>query len=283
MTVDENCDKSCVKGITEIIREFKHEFFGYFCDFGKEMLNIELKVEPEILFIKSHYIKLSRELGQYDYIVKNKIYSRTSIDNEIKNFFTDFFGNSKEDLVLSCGGREDRDVRMLGSGRHFVISVQNYRNTLNPDEGKNIEIGFNKANKDVKILGLESCEKKEYEILKKCEEDKIKSYIAVIYIESPLNEEIISKLDNISNLKVMQKTPLRVIHKRVLTERTKLIYKINVTEIINSHFLVLKIMSSSGTYIKELIHGDLGRTFPSLSNILNCKCDIIQLDVVEIK
>lgn len=29
---------------------------------------------------------------------------------------------------------------------------------------------------------------------------------------------------------------------------------------INDHFLVLKIITSSGTYVKEFVNGDLGRT-----------------------
>ncbi|MHA1905460.1 MAG: hypothetical protein ACW977_16030 [Candidatus Thorarchaeota archaeon] len=37
-----------------------------------------------------------------------------------------------------------------------------------------------------------------------------------------------------------------------------------------------------GTYVKELISGDDGRTTPSLSESLGVKCECIQLDVIAI-
>ena len=33
------------------------------------------------------------------------------------------------------------------------------------------------------------------------------------------------------------------------------------------------------SYIKEFVHGDFGRTKPSLGDILKADCDILQLDV----
>ena len=38
----------------------------------------------------------------------------------------------------------------------------------------------------------------------------------------------------------------------------------------------------AGTYIKEFVHGDFGRTRPSVGELLGCKADIMQLDVTEI-
>lgn len=35
-------------------------------------------------------------------------------------------------------------------------------------------------------------------------------------------------------------------------------------EYINPHYMTLYVLASAGTYIKELIHGDLGRTTPSI-------------------
>lgn len=41
-------------------------------------------------------------------------------------------------------------------------------------------------------------------------------------------------------------------------------------------------VSSAGTYIKEFIHGDLGRTLPNIGSFLKTKADILQLDVTGI-
>jgi tRNA pseudouridine synthase 10 len=43
--------------------------------------------------------------------------------------------------------------------------------------------------------------------------------------------------------------------------------------------MTLHVLASAGTYIKELVHGDLGRTTPSIGGILGTECDILQLDV----
>jgi len=39
-------------------------------------------------------------------------------------------------------------------------------------------------------------------------------------------------------------------------------------------------MSSAGTYIKEFVHSDFGRTSPNVGTLLNTECDILQLDVI---
>ena len=57
-----------------------------------------------------------------------------------------------------------------------------------------------------------------------------------------------------------------------------MIYKIHA-ELKSDHIVVLRVLASAGTYIKELVHGDLGRTNPSIGGILNKKVDIMQLDV----
>ena len=61
-------------------------------------------------------------------------------------------------------------------------------------------------------------------------------------------------------------------------DRDKKNFKLEATKI-NEHFLILDILASAGTYIKEFVHSDLGRTNPSIKSILNSNCDILQLDV----
>ncbi|CAN6463837.1 unnamed protein product [Victoria cruziana] len=39
----------------------------------------------------------------------------------------------------------------------------------------------------------------------------------------------------------------------------------------------------AGTYIKEFVHGDLGRTHPSMNSLLGCRAEILQLDVTDVK
>eukprot|EP01035_Chromulina_nebulosa_P016906 gene16906-22395_t len=80
-------------------------------------------------------------------------------------------------------------------------------------------------------------------------------------------------------LEIIQKTPLRVLHRRSLISRKRYIYDIN-TILINPHFFIMKLITSAGAYVKEFVHGDVGRTEPSISSILDSQADILQLDVI---
>ncbi len=63
--------------------------------------------------------------------------------------------------------------------------------------------------------------------------------------------------------------------------RDKVVYKVKA-EFINAHYMILHVLSSAGTYIKEFVHGDLGRTQPSIGSLLDSEADILQLDVTEV-
>ena len=82
-------------------------------------------------------------------------------------------------------------------------------------------------------------------------------------------------------LEIKQKTPLRVLHRRSQLTRTRHISNVE-TVLLGPHFLLLRLQTSAGTYVKEWVHGDLGRTSPSLSSILGTQADILQLDVVRL-
>ena len=51
---------------------------------------------------------------------------------------------------------------------------------------------------------------------------------------------------------------------------------------INNHFIILDLETQAGTYVKEFVHGDLGRTNPNIGTILGCDADILQLDVLSV-
>jgi tRNA pseudouridine synthase 10 len=83
------------------------------------------------------------------------------------------------------------------------------------------------------------------------------------------------------NIEIKQTTPIRVLHRRSLMVRDKVVYKLKA-EYINQHYFVLHVLASAGTYIKEFVHGDLGRTTPSIGSLLETEADILQLDVTQV-
>jgi tRNA U54 and U55 pseudouridine synthase Pus10 len=44
----------------------------------------------------------------------------------------------------------------------------------------------------------------------------------------------------------------------------------------------LSLRCESGTYVKETIHGDSGRTQPSVASLIKAKCTVEWLDVADI-
>jgi len=72
-----------------------------------------------------------------------------------------------------------------------------------------------------------------------------------------------------------------VLHRRSQLVREKMVYKMKA-EWINPHYFNLHVLASAGTYIKELVHGDLGRTAPSVGELLGSESDILQLDVTNV-
>lgn len=54
--------------------------------------------------------------------------------------------------------------------------------------------------------------------------------------------------------------------------------------LITDTYLVVYVLASAGTYIKEFVHGDLERTTPNLGTLLgeSNNVDIFQLDVMQL-
>lgn len=69
-----------------------------------------------------------------------------------------------------------------------------------------------------------------------------------------------------------------MLHRRPLAVRERYIFSMKSERIDSNHWnLFLK--TQAGTYIKEFVHGDFGRTKPSLGDLLNAETDILELDV----
>ena len=50
----------------------------------------------------------------------------------------------------------------------------------------------------------------------------------------------------------------------------------------DKHFK-LDLVTEAGTYIKEFVHGDFGRTVPNMCTLLGHKADILALDVTDLE
>lgn len=173
---------------------------------------------------------------------------------------------------------------MLGKGRPFIMELVDphrsisqyiiYSTSLNE-----IQDQINSTHVDVKVLNLTKVNKEHFESLKEGEEAKLKAYVCICWVSKELKESDIERINSMENLILAQKTPIRVLHRRTLLVREKGVLKMKAYRI-NDHFLELRLITTAGTYVKEFIHSDLGRTEPNLGSILGCKADILQLDVL---
>ncbi len=131
----------------------------------------------------------------------------------------------------------------------------------------------------VEIRSLRMGSKSAMEALQRGADAKRKVYACVVWVgKSVSSQELRERLDGVKNLQLDQKTPLRVLHRRSLMSRDNVIHWMR-SERLNSRFFILRVCTSAGTYVKEFVHGDMGRTRPSVGELLGCEADILQLDV----
>ena len=173
-------------------------------------------------------------------------------------------------------GREDIDVLMLGNGRPFILEIRMpKKRSIDLSILQKMINDYGKGK--VEVSDLNWAEKKDIERLKSAKWDK--TYRAIIKMErkGKINEAVRA----LRGYTIHQRTPSRVTHRRADKIRKRKIHDIYIEEEkMNEITLVIK--AESGTYIKELITGDEGRTVPSLSEIAGCAIEVKQLDVIKI-
>ncbi|XP_074595631.1 pseudouridine synthase 10 isoform X1 [Brevipalpus obovatus] len=251
----------------------------------KLLLKSTLSSHDEIVYIVGRYNKYSRNVCQTPWIIDGEKRMETSVQEIIIEKIGEFIQYEK--YKFSSSGREDVDVRMLGRGRPFVIELTKPKcsTDINDEICALIEDSLNTNCKDVQVRDLQLGEKNEVkEMMKLGEAEKTKDYRALCCIDRDFTDEDLSKLNRIHDFIISQKTPIRVLHRRSLATRSRTIHKISGTRNdSNARLFTIDLTTEAGTYIKEFVHGDFGRTAPSLADILeNCRTDIIKLDVQNI-
>ncbi|KAK3093377.1 hypothetical protein FSP39_014750 [Pinctada imbricata] len=237
----------------------------------------EIKCSYDSVFLAGRYNKYSRTLSQTPWFVDGTRKSSSSVEEEICNLLKDMF--RYDEHRFSASGREDVDVRMLGTGRPFVVEMQNpHRIKFSQEKISELQKEINHRSTDVKIRDLQFVSREDTNKLKEGEMEKTKRYIARCWSESPLTTEDLEKLQTYKDLMIYQKTPIRVLHRRPLATRERTIYSMSAEKLDDHHFS-LYLSTQAGTYIKEFVHGDFGRTKPNMSEITGTECDILELDV----
>uniref|UniRef100_A0A8D2Q2E6 tRNA pseudouridine synthase Pus10 n=1 Tax=Zosterops lateralis melanops TaxID=1220523 RepID=A0A8D2Q2E6_ZOSLA len=238
---------------------------------------LEIQCNNGAVFVAGRYNKYSRNLPQTPWIIDGERKLESSVEELISEHLMAQF--KADSFNFSSSGREDVDVRTLGNGRPFAIELVNpHRIHFTTEEMRRLQQAINDSSDKIQVRDLQLVTRSAIGRMKEGEEEKTKTYSALIWTDKAIQREDITFLDDIKELKLDQKTPLRVLHRRPLAVRCRLIHTMR-SEYIDEHHFRLHLKTQAGTYIKEFVHGDFGRTKPNIGSLLNRTADILELDV----
>jgi tRNA pseudouridine synthase 10 len=165
-----------------------------------------------------------------------------------------------EHIKFMGAGREDLDVRMLGTGRPFLLEFVNARSLPTAphirvgkeevaDRDATFSVLEDKVNQStglIEIRELRSVGKEWVKMLKNAGESKVKTYQAVVWMERPVSAAALQLLSDKAPFNIDQTTPIRVLHRRSLAVRKRMVHKIKC-EAINPHFMIITLSTEAGT------------------------------------
>jgi tRNA pseudouridine synthase 10 len=175
--------------------------------------------------------------------------------------------------LLHGMGREDADVLMLGSGRPFVLEV------LQPRQ-RTVDLVPISVSGAVELASpLRFVDGEAVSRLKAL--DPPKAYRALCRAESEIDPARVATLAA-SLGEIKQRTPGRVKKSRADLVRTRRVLGLSA-RLVGPRELELEVRTESGTYVKELVSGDEGRTSPSVASLLGCEISVTELTVLAIE
>ena len=255
-------------------------------------LTLKVDVDVRPVFLYGRYRKLIRELPQTRWpcrACRGRSGGCESCNNTGLQYLEsvqDLIGEpirlalAAEDTSFHGMGREDIDVRCLGNGRPFVLEIKK-PGTRQVDLEEIQNIVNQNAKEKVEINSLRWSNRSE--VVKVKESRSEKSYtIRFRVADIPNQETVIESISSLSGVTLAQETPQRVSHRRAAKTRKRKVIQLSdiVVEEDEVQFFV---RCEAGTYVKELVHSDEGRTIPSVSSVLGDKeCTVIWLDVEDI-
>ena len=100
----------------------------------------------------------------------------------------------------------------------------------------------------------------------------------------PSPDNMYCKLEKMTELTMQQETPIRVLYRRSNAIREKVVHNMKVErEGLKDNMFKLLVSTSAGTYVKEFVHEDFSCTVPNVGSLLDCRADILALDVEKVE
>jgi tRNA pseudouridine synthase 10 len=267
--------------------DFAHPDAVFVYDMAKDQVGMQ--VNP--IFIAGRYRKLKRGIPQSRWDCKacsgRGCEECKGTGRRYQDSISEYVGLPSQALLegsrfkFHAAGREDVAVLMLGTGRPFVVEVSKPR-IRTPDLDKLAKRINKGARRKVEVLQLEIVDRERLQRFKSEAASNIKEYCAIIRVDGDVNPSDVAMIEqSFKDIEIEQRTPHRVSHRRADLIRTKRVYHIQIKKRKKNRLeMVLKVQG--GTYVKELISGDEGRTVPSIAEVLGTPCVCEELNVIAI-
>lgn len=256
--------------------------------------DVQVSFRGRSVFVAGLYNKWRRNVSQTPWVISGERLTSHSVSEIVEAPLQRLFRNTSSRFCSA--GREDSDVRMLGSGRPFYVELVDVRDFLSArsfsKDAHSFRCAYTELAQDTEIASANSLSIVDGGAakiaMKEGEEEKDKVYRCVIWCSAAVSRESLQMLDSLQDVDIKQRTPIRVLQRRALMVREKRIYEFSAQPLdLSPNYFILHLRTEAGVYVKEFVHGDLGRTVPSLKTLLfgsdsSIKIDILELDVLSV-
>ncbi len=250
-------------------------------------------VEAAPVFVRGRYNKLRRDIPQTHWPCRrcqgrgcwecedSGVTYAESVEDAIAAPARPFFAAAGSSF--HGAGREDIDALMLGTGRPFILELSAPRRRATDLGAVEAAINANTERTGVRVRLERMADAAEVAAIKEGEYDK--EYLAHCVAAVPLPRAAVeAAASRLTGTTLDQRTPDRVAHRRADLVRRRTVHRVAVEEMPEDpgDRFSIRVLAESGTYIKEMVSGDDGRTTPSFSGLAGVPVKVESLDVVAI-
>lgn len=250
-------------------------------------------VEANSVFVKGRYNKTRRDIPQTHWPCRRcqgrgcwecndtGVMYKESVEDAIADETQPLF--TATDASFHGAGREDIDALMLGTGRPFILELKHPRRRTADLAEMAARINARSAITGVAVRDLRMAAPEEVAAIKEGEYEK--EYLAHCVAQGAIPKAQVDAIaQRLTGATLDQRTPERVSHRRADLVRKRTVHSATVEAAEGDPVqrFSLRVRAESGTYIKELVSGDEGRTTPSFAALAGVPVLVEFLDVVAI-
>jgi len=239
-------------------------------------INKSIEVSASPIYVAGRYRKLKSGISQTR---KRGLDPLRSVEGMLAAVFVPAL--EAVDVKFHGAGREDVDALMLGNGRPFILEI------LAPKKRRvslaKLQKKFNrKFGRSVEARSLKPTVRSGVVRLKMGGEHFEKRYRIIVRVDQMPSDEKLHEVETrATGLMLEQRTPQRVAWRRADRIRRRIIRSLKLRKM-GEDKLEAVVQTQAGTYVKEFVTGDNGRTKPSLAELLNTPANWEALEVLRI-